>query len=130
MVTWRGGALSRACGQEALHCRSVLVCKRHRGPSCSHCLRQLDLPYEAVHRQCRKLLDESLEADAGFLNFCLDALVVSIIGTRSRDFQLDLCDESVAIMDPDLLVLPSLGRTLPRTLGKPYSWCRGGWGRS
>ena len=57
-----------------------------------------------MNRQCKKLLDEQLEADAAFLNFCLDALVVSIIGTRSRDFQLDLCDETVAIVDQDLLV--------------------------
>jgi hypothetical protein len=76
----------------------------HPPPPCPECMHQLNLPYELVGLQCRKLLDGQLEADAGFLNFSLDALVVRVMGTRSRDFQLDLCDESVAIMDPDLLV--------------------------
>ena len=84
---------------------------RHRHPSrcavpcvCRACIRQLGLPFDSVNRQCRKLLDEQQEADASFLNFCLDSLVVKIMGVRSRDFQLDLCDETVAVLDQDLLV--------------------------
>jgi hypothetical protein len=72
--------------------------------ACARSTSQLNLPFVAVNRMCRTLLDSRAEAEPAFLNFSLDALVVSIMGTWARDFQLDLCNETVALLDAEMVV--------------------------
>lgn len=68
---------------------------------------QLDLPYPEVKSQCMALLGSEVPIlEGAFLNFALDALLVSLIGTTARDFQLAVSHfgDLPAVYDADLAV--------------------------
>jgi hypothetical protein len=90
-----------------LSVRFCLICCCLSGclKRCSLLPHQLDLPYPEVKTQCMSLLgSEEPFLEGPFLNFALDALLVSLIGTAARDFQLDLSDDTPAIYDYELAV--------------------------
>ena len=73
---------------------------------------QLKLPYVEVENACKSAmaafgdgnLVQHMTNDEPFLNFALDALLSSLIGTVARDFQLNLTDDTPASYDVELAV--------------------------
>lgn len=63
----------------------------------------MNLPSPSLQAHCIRLLDQRLEASPDLVNFALDALLSSVIGTSSRDFQLELCDTSELVFDDVLM---------------------------